>query len=370
MYAFRYLNHKHIKKYSQRSHSYQKIEEVEHSIPPPVRHQIVKADPKEIDALFDSVPGSTAIKSKTVSVPFHEVYWTKKCFKHVFGMETQKNNDGIKYLTFNGFHFLGNYGEIDNEFYSYKFTTLRKNVAEGYIVVSAEHLPKYKTFFVFLERNEMIDKCIESLQAIEIINEKDHIWEFIGTSTDGIKVTTFVKKASKEIITFFPTSPKTPSQIKGEERVTRMSYRHLHFNPCYPAAEVQYEADFTALHRYAGGNEGIPVNLQLVRMDSTSIESMVYHKLYLGREWNPQMVHGLLTQSAIDFVLSETPWRQIEYINPLPKFYITIDTLKKVLEHRLERYPKYFNPYQIIDMLKESIQNYLQLIYETFQESV
>lgn len=340
--------------------------------PPPTEHDIIKVDPVEIQNLLRSLP-STALNVRGANVPVNllSVNITEKTLHHIFGMEIVRDKTrGFKYLSYSGFHSI-DLSDVNNKFFSFRFRNVGNHVAEGYIVVNPKHLPKYKSFFRGLSREEILKIHSQALLNIDSVEESQNgkRWILHGISNENVCITTVVEKLSGEVVTFYPKSSLSTNEIKEFERLQRLHYIRLFFNPCpcYFAPAIRSGSPTELFEHFGAG--GFQVDLTLVHMDTRLSD---FDEL---RRWSNLPVtdmplkHALLTKSAIVASILDISTRKLTCINEMTKFYLPIESIERIFFDGNERFVQYLSYFDALDILKEVLRNYCTMVNEDFQES-
>jgi hypothetical protein len=299
---------------------------------------------------------------------------------HLFSMKVSdvpqygdRNNNNIPQC-FGGFHHI-DYQKLGSDarynFYSWSLHNFDKFVADGYIVVNNEFSPAYKTFFVNMSSKEVLKRCLESLQQITSVEDNEGFpkrWKLKGQSLNGIKITSIVDKKTGNLITCYPTSKLSDDEVRIFTKQKRSLCNKRNFNPCYPSVGT-LETDAQTLYNYFGGS--VQVNLKFVNCDITSVVAVETMRIRNGWSCMPKnMVHSLLTNQFIDDLKFDFPSRQIDVLSSIEKFHLSLETIKFLFFSGQELFPKQLSSFEILDCLKESIANYLELLNDCIAESV
>jgi hypothetical protein len=379
--------------------------------------------PVDIDPLYHSLPQKTfklCTTNAAIPVSLTHVVVTKNSLEHVFNMgETKGKYEKIKHKALSGYHLLNEILHDNKKVYRFCLESIAPFVLDGYIVNSIEHLPTYKTFFTGLCYEEAI-RCLEdSLLNISSIEDQDKKWKIEGTSLSPlIHITSIVSKDKLELVTFYPTSTKSKdAKIEFDHREKSLFVRYF-CNPCYLVLSAPDDTDSDFLHNLFG-IDGMEVQLKFVHMDARSIDSYVFFGLLFNNISNlssPTMHYGLLPSSVVDNISNDLrnlrqqyqdekvslmrlltnpkskwspskieafinrlcvlacadhlPDRCVTIINLVNKIYLPIETIQKVFFDGSKRFPDCLSKTQIVEKLIEAINNYIQLINESFEESV
>jgi hypothetical protein len=330
----------------------------------------------------------------------------------------------INHKAVSGYHVLNEDFNDTKKVFRVSLKSIAPYVSEGYLVNTTEHLPGYKTFFVGLSAQESMRCFQESLLNISSIEEQEgKKWKLEGTSlTPPIAITCIVRMDNLELVTFFPTSDKSSSAQMEFIQKERSVYVRYYFNPCYPVLPAPDCTDSNTLQARFG-IDGMDVQLQFVHVDVRSVDLVcLLLQLKNVREiQQPVMRYGLLPREVVDALanaddlagfrqqlldtremrvkfhellnnpeytlnsdevtyvrtlLSDCdyaqfiPDRKVTILNSMNKVYLPDETLQKVFSDGHKRFPDCLTKIQVIDKLKEAINNFIQLMKEDFGESV
>jgi hypothetical protein len=376
--------------------------------------------PVEIQPLYQALTQkSFKVSASNITIPclLTAVTITQSSLDHVFNMSTTKGKyEKIKHKALGGYHLLNDDIHNLNKVYSFCVEAIAPHVCQGFIVNTTEHLPVFKTFFSGLTPEETIRCFQESLQNISRVEDQDKVWLIEGTSlTPAIRITSIVTKDKLELKTFFPTSSMSKAEIKEYEQERKNIHVRYFFNPC-PALDktVADSLDSSALQSHFG-TDGLDVQLKFVHLDIRSIDSYVL-SLNLNYNLQANMSYGLLPCSVLDSINHDlddfrqscqnesekimralTEWgdqlsdekrqrlldrhfhlcralfipsRKIEVLQTVDKIHLPIETIDKVFFNGVKRFPDHLTKIQILEKLKEAIENYVQLTKEDFEESI
>jgi hypothetical protein len=381
------------------------------NLPPPV----------DITPLYQSLPQKSfkVSASTNVTIPssLTSVTITETTLDHVLHMgSTTGKYENIKHKALGGFHVLTDDIHNRNKVCRFCVEAVGPHVFQGFILQTNEHLPVYKTFFSELTPEETIQCFQESLLNISRVEDQGKVWLIEGTSlTPAIRITSIVTKDKLELKTFYPTSHLSKTEIKEYEQEKNIYVRY-YFNPC-PGLDktVADQMDSSALQSYFG-TDGLNVQLKFVHLDTRSIDSYMFSLNMNNFNLQPDMSYGLLPSTVLDtishdlddfrqkcqndcekimcylnnpktkissarrqqltdnfFLLNRAsfiPSRKIEVLETVDKIYLPIETIDKVFFDGMKRFPDHLTMIQILDKLKEAIENYVQLMKEDFEDSI
>jgi hypothetical protein len=298
-----------------------------------------------------------------IPVELTHVELTKDSLKHLVHVEIiQRKYRKIKHQTAAGFHVI-NRDSVN--MYPYSFHNLGSHTGEGMIAQIAGHLPKFKTFFVGLSIEEVLQRLVESLLNILKVEDNDKNWIINGESVDNIKITVIVQKATLIVRTFYPTSPRSRADMKNYEREEKDFYVRLFHNPCYQPPYAGFDPsqnDAEYLAQYFG--EGVAADMQYIHVDSnwSGFAGTMRHNGF------PVMVHTVLPRRVVEQMQNE-----LFVLSSFEKFTLPAETIQKVFfsESAINYRPCYqviMSPVQVLDKLKEALRNFVQVLNDSYRE--
>jgi hypothetical protein len=338
----------------------------------------VKLQLHEINKLFNSIPKkSVRAKGKdgmTLPAELCMVTMQKGLLNHLFGMKITQTPNEVHNSTCTpqylyGFHHVDVDDSNIRNLHGYYIHNFGKSVADGYVLVNEESVPVYKTFFVNISQKEVLKLCLESLQRISsVVDSTLDRWEIKGQSADGVNVTSIVDKKTGSLITCYPTSNLSETEIRLFKNQQRNCFNKRIMNPTCPLLGTR-EVDSQKLYDYYCCSD-MKVDLKFVYCDMKSLEG--YGMDYLNGVTQPYMRYSFLSNKFIDDLKSEFPNRQITVLSSLERFILSLETINFLFfsGHVDMFFPKGLSSFEILDCLKESISNYVALLEDCLAESV
>jgi hypothetical protein len=321
-------------------------------------HDIIEIGDEIIDELHASLGTKTEISPKgTAADVLPKLVISKKCLKHVFGMELQsRKKEGEGYKCFGGFHHF-DMDTVPKSVQSFRINVISPHVADGYIVVNRTHLPCYKTFFMgSLSREAIMERVVEACQEIlQVDSTQPRIWVIDGRSKDGLMIQIIAENPSGKVKTFYPFS-KLLKARQAETESMKIQFSKIYCNPCY---RESFSTETSICELQDSFGDGIRVGLLYVGLDAASAEVASMFG-YVDR------TIGLLPRSAVKDLMKT---RKIDIKRAIDTIVLPTETIQKCLFDKFcNKFPENICRLEVIRLLKEAINNYVQFTLRIFGE--